>query len=57
MSEHEAPINEHLVNIYDEGELDRDATIRRFRIVRTLRASERRFYQSRSLRRAASSAI
>ena len=28
-------INEHLVNIYDEGELDREATIRRFRIVRT----------------------
>ncbi len=28
-------INEHIVNIYDEGELDREATIRRFRIVRT----------------------
>lgn len=28
-------INEHLVNIYDEGELAREATIRRFRIVRT----------------------
>lgn len=28
-------IHEHLVNIYDEGELDREATIRRFRIVRT----------------------
>lgn len=27
-------INEHLVNIYDEGELGRDATIRKFRIVR-----------------------
>ena len=27
-------INEHLVNIYDEGELDREATIRKFRIVR-----------------------
>ncbi len=27
-------INEHLVNIYDEGELSRDATIRKFRIVR-----------------------
>ena len=27
-------INEHLVNIYDEGELDRDSTIRKFRIVR-----------------------
>ena len=28
-------INEHLVNIFDEGELRREATIRRFRIVRT----------------------
>jgi hypothetical protein len=28
-------INEHLVNIYDEGELSREATIRRHRIVRT----------------------
>ena len=28
-------INEHLVNIYDEGELAREATIRKFRIVRT----------------------
>ena len=28
-------INEHLVNIYAEGELDRAATIRSFRIVRT----------------------
>jgi hypothetical protein len=28
-------INEHLVNIYDEGELLREATIRRHRIVRT----------------------
>lgn len=28
-------INEHLVNVYDDGELDREATIRRFRIVRT----------------------
>src|ERR1700722_5988210 len=27
-------INEHLVNIYDEGELERAATIRKFRIVR-----------------------
>jgi hypothetical protein len=27
-------INEHLVNIYDEMELDRQATIRKFRIVR-----------------------
>lgn len=27
-------INEHLVNIYDEGELDRGATIRKFRRVR-----------------------
>jgi hypothetical protein len=27
-------INEHLVNIYDEGELSRDSTIRKFRIVR-----------------------
>ncbi|MDD2765538.1 MAG: virulence RhuM family protein [Opitutaceae bacterium] len=27
-------INEHLVNIYDEGELSREATIRKFRIVR-----------------------
>jgi hypothetical protein len=27
-------VNEHLVNIYDEGELLREATIRRFRIVR-----------------------
>jgi hypothetical protein len=28
-------INEHLVNIYDEGELAREATIRKLRIVRT----------------------
>ena len=27
-------INEHLVNLYDEGELERDSTIRKFRIVR-----------------------
>ena len=27
-------INEHLVNVYEEGELDREATIRKFRIVR-----------------------
>lgn len=27
-------INEHLVNIYEEGELTREATIRKFRIVR-----------------------
>ncbi len=27
-------VNEHLVNIYDEGELAREATIRKFRIVR-----------------------
>ncbi len=26
-------INEHLKNIYDEGELDPDSTIRKFRIV------------------------
>jgi hypothetical protein len=28
-------INEHLVNIYDEGKLSGEATIRKFRIVRT----------------------
>jgi hypothetical protein len=28
-------INEHLLNIFDEGELRREATIRKFRIVRT----------------------
>ncbi|MCK5943358.1 MAG: virulence RhuM family protein [Planctomycetes bacterium] len=33
-------VNEHLVNIYDEGELQREATIRRFRIVRTEGARE-----------------
>jgi hypothetical protein len=27
-------INEHLQNIYDEGEIDPEATIRKFRIVR-----------------------
>ena len=27
-------VNEHLINIFDEGELERDATIRKFRIVR-----------------------
>ena len=27
-------INEHLINIFDEGELRREATIRKFRIVR-----------------------
>jgi hypothetical protein len=27
-------VNEHLVNVFDEGELDRGATIRKFRIVR-----------------------
>ena len=28
-------INEHLVNIFDEGELSREATLRKFRIVRS----------------------
>jgi len=28
-------VNEHLVNIYDEGELAAEATIRKFRIVQT----------------------
>ena len=28
-------VNEHLINIYSEGELDPAATIRRFRIVQT----------------------
>lgn len=28
-------INEHLINIFDEGELDMEATIRKFRIVRS----------------------
>lgn len=28
-------INEHIKNIYKEGELDKDSTIRKFRIVRT----------------------
>lgn len=28
-------VNEHLVNIFDEGELSREATVRNFRIVRT----------------------
>jgi hypothetical protein len=28
-------INEHLKNIYESGELTREATIRKFRIVRT----------------------
>ena len=28
-------VNEHLCNIYEEGELDAGATIRKFRIVRT----------------------
>ena len=28
-------INEHLVNIFDEGELSREATIRKLRIVRS----------------------
>ncbi len=27
-------VNEHILNIYDEGELEQDATIRNFRIVR-----------------------
>jgi hypothetical protein len=27
-------VNEHLVNIFEEGELHREATIRKFRIVR-----------------------
>ena len=27
-------VNEHLINIFDEGELEREATIRKFRIVR-----------------------
>ncbi len=30
-------VNEHLKGIYDEGELDASATIRKFRIVRTVR--------------------
>jgi hypothetical protein len=33
-------INEHLVNIYDEGELPREATLRKFRIVRLEGARE-----------------
>jgi hypothetical protein len=33
-------INEHLANIYDEGELGREATIRKFRIVRREGARE-----------------
>jgi hypothetical protein len=33
-------INEHLVNIFDEGELSREATIRKFRIVRREGARE-----------------
>src|SRR5680860_923112 len=28
-------VNEHLINIYDEGELDTGSTIRKFRIVQT----------------------
>ena len=28
-------INEHLVNIFDEGELEQESTIRKFRIVRS----------------------
>ncbi len=28
-------VNEHIANVYDEGELDRDATIRKSRIVQT----------------------
>jgi hypothetical protein len=28
-------VNEHLINIYDEGELQPEATIRKFRIVQT----------------------
>ncbi|MDB5335919.1 MAG: uncharacterized protein JWN70_1538, partial [Planctomycetaceae bacterium] len=32
--------NEHLVNIYNEGELEAEATIRKFRIVRTEGARE-----------------
>lgn len=34
-------INEHLVNIFDEGELSREATIRKLRIVRTEGSRER----------------
>ena len=30
-------INEHLMNIFEEGEVRREATIRQFRIVRLLR--------------------
>src|SRR5208283_2796216 len=33
-------ISEHLVNIFDEGELSREATIRKFRIVRLEGARE-----------------
>jgi hypothetical protein len=33
-------INEHLVNIFEEGELTREATIRKFRMVRSARASD-----------------
>jgi len=35
-------INEHLLNIYDDGELPREATIRKFRIVRVDRRAGRR---------------
>lgn len=40
-------INEHLINIYNEGELVQNATIRKFRIVRlegTLPDRKRRQY-------------
>lgn len=33
-------INEHVGNIFEEGELDREATIRKFRIVRRERARD-----------------
>ena len=33
-------INEHLVNVFEEGELSREATIRKFRIVRREGARE-----------------
>jgi len=33
-------INEHIINIYDEGELDQGSTIRKFRIVQTEGARE-----------------
>jgi hypothetical protein len=43
-------INEHLVNIFEEGELNREATVRKFRIVRLEGVREVEHYRREALK-------